>query len=177
VGYSLFTVLLLTILVSLNTPITHNNNEEEDEDIDTPHSPMPTIGVFFEEDIQKSVSIASQSLSNRGIADSPSLKKVLRSQERVTTGVHDNKEDLKASDQACSASVTPLSSSSRSLIPIHIPMSHLNDTASAVDTKNKDDKSNSTNLSLPSAGNKHETNIGVIREKHLLRSRGRAIEL
>lgn len=156
-GYSLVVVLILTISVSLNVPITHNINGD-DEDSDAPHSPMPERRglVFFEEDtFQEHVSMPDLSLLNSGVSHSPSLKNILSKEGINIPKQHENEEESGGSDR--SDSIIHISQSTLSVC-------QLNDFASVVDNKNMGDKSNSKlNLSLPSTGNKHETNIREIR--------------
>jgi len=166
VGYSLLIVLFVTIIVSLNVPIT-NINDGDDEDSDAPHSPMPERRgfVFFEEDIQEHVPMPALSL-NTGKSHSPSLEHILTKEEFNIPRQHENEEESCGSD--CSASIIPISQSA-------IPVYQVNDFASVGDIKYMDDKSYSRlNLILPSTANEHETNIHEI---YHLRGTGRTISL
>jgi len=97
VGYVLFTSLVCTILVSFNIGTSMNSEESEDEDTNTPHTPMPKRGnfVFCNGCIASvSSSVLLQSPTSTRICQAPSVK--ILSQEKLELGLARNTTEDRA---------------------------------------------------------------------------------
>jgi len=168
VGYVLTTLLVCNILVSLNVGRRADIVDDDGEDDNTPHTPMPQRGsfVFFDEPIAPvHSSIPLQSQTNTLTNQSASL--TITSRHKLKLGLAPNYSGRSAEPEQSlcltgSVSDTYLSShdqASDSLIRIPSPTLSVrltNEKASVVDNKEVEGKPDLTRQGFPSPQIKHE---------------------
>jgi len=197
VGYVLLSSLICTIYVSVNVDTRLDiTNEDDDEDNNIPHSPMPRRGsfVFFGRRAAPAYSsIPLQSSTNTQIRHCPSVKII--SQKKLEQGLAPNTTKERAGEPAPSvcieiSSALDLTDSvsdtclysadqgSDSLIPIRPSLSLcLNNKAmSVVDNKKVEDNSDLTRQDFPSSLIKPERCIRI-RTRNQLQTKPRSISL
>jgi len=198
VGYVLLSSLVCTIYVSVNVDTRLDiTDEDDDEDNNIPHSPLPRRGsfVFFGRRVAPVYSsIPLQSSTNTEIRHCPSVKII--SQKKLEQGLAPKTTKERAAEPAQSVCIEVSSArdltdsvsdtclfsahqGSDSLIPIRpssLTLCLNNETLSVVDNKEVEDNSDLTRQDFPSSLIKPERCIRI-RTRNQLQTKPRSISL